>query len=57
MFFIVIDGLVKFWIVDGELVWEFVGKFVVMIFNGVFSRDGKVIIIVGYNGVVCIWDV
>lgn len=51
------DGLAKLWTADGELVREFAGKPVAMIFNGAFSRDGKAIITAGYNGVARIWDV
>jgi WD40 repeat protein len=51
------DGLAKLWTADGQLVREFAGKPVAMIFNGAFSSDGKAIITAGYNGVARVWDV
>lgn len=51
------EGLAKLWTRDGELVREFAGTPVAMIFNGAFSSDGKEIITAGYNGIARIWDV
>ncbi|AIE73658.1 MULTISPECIES: WD40 repeat domain-containing protein [unclassified Synechocystis] len=51
------DGLGKLWTADGQLVQEFAGSPVAMIFNGTFSSDGKAIITAGYNGVARIWDI
>lgn len=51
------DGLAKLWTADGQLVKEFAGSPVAMIFNGAFRPDGGAIITAGYNGVARIWDV
>lgn len=51
------DGLAKLWTARGELVREFVGQPLAMLFNGQFSHDTTQIVTASYDGTVRVWDV
>lgn len=51
------DGLAKLWTPAGNLIREFAGMPVAMLFNGAFSPDAGEIATAGYDGVVRIWSI